>query len=175
MANNETLQTQIDQSVALARSVVESWLPSSADDRDEEEEQNDKSTLENYAAGRPDRLGLGAKFLSHNEAVKHQAPALSKHEQQLRNKIINQNKRAAVPAKRPRSESQDADEEEEEDDDEQESKTSQANLSQKKIGRQGDFLSMYLSERSTTKKKKKNRKRKNKASQPSSESLPEQA
>lgn len=57
MANNETLQTQIDQSVAVARSVVESWLPASANDPEEEEEEQvqDKSTLENYAAGRPDR------------------------------------------------------------------------------------------------------------------------
>ncbi|KAG1501918.1 hypothetical protein G6F46_003393 [Rhizopus delemar] len=149
---NEKIKTQIDASIGMARSLINSWLPPPKPGEKLEEEE-EEFTLQKYSTGRPDRLGLGAKYLSHAEAMRHQndnntRPA-SKQETQLKNKILNQNRRAnteQVNNKRRREES-DSEEEEEE-----KPKTVK---SKKKIGTQGDFLSMYLTEREKKKKKKK--------------------
>lgn len=72
----------------------------------------------------------------------------SKQEIQLKNKILNQNRRAKteqVNNKRRREES----------DSEEEEEKPKTVKSKKKIGTQGDFLSMYLTEREKKKKKKK--------------------
>ncbi|KAI9254219.1 hypothetical protein BY458DRAFT_521130 [Sporodiniella umbellata] len=156
---NEKLATQIDASLSMARSLIESWLPApkageKLDDKEEEEEK----TLLKYSTGRPDRLGLGAKYLSHAEAMRHtkdDGRVVSKEEMQLKNKILNQNQKAStkhnINKKRVL---------EEESDSEDESKTggSKPQEGKKKIGAQGDFLSMYLTERAG-KKNKKNKKK----------------
>ncbi|KAI9482991.1 MAG: hypothetical protein EXX96DRAFT_556437 [Benjaminiella poitrasii] len=173
---NEKLQTQIDASIGVARSLIQSWLPppKSGEKLEEDEEDNDIHTK--YSTGRPDRLGLGAKFLSHAEAMRHSNNGTlpSKEELLLKNKILNQNRRAAnhrdlttMPiGKRFRPQDQES-----ESSDEEESRsttvgtknkkktsntpTNTANSNKKKIGNQGDFLSMYLSERANKKKNKK--------------------
>ncbi|RCH88405.1 hypothetical protein CU098_007181 [Rhizopus stolonifer] len=126
---NEKIQTQIDASIGIARSLIQSWLPPPQLGEKLEEDQDDLDTMDKYATGRPDRLGLGAKFLSHKDAMRHNQDGSlpSKQEIQLKNKILNQNKRAEPPV----------------------------NNKKKKIGQQGDFLSMYLSERQQKKKSKK--------------------
>lgn len=130
------------------------------------------------------RLGLGAKFLSHAEAMRHNNDGglASKEEILLKNKILNQNRKAATHREAPtpigkrfRPQDQKSDSS---DDDEEESRSttvgtkqqpkkkakaaaasaqapSNVNNNKKKIGNQGDFLSMYLSERAGKKKNKK--------------------
>ncbi|KAH8548601.1 hypothetical protein BGW37DRAFT_414171, partial [Umbelopsis sp. PMI_123] len=90
---NEVLLTQIDVSVNLARDLVNSWLPPA---QPGEETDNDEDDLQSYIQGRPGRVGLGAKFLSHNQATRHnQASSVggptSASDIKLRNKILNQN------------------------------------------------------------------------------------
>lgn len=70
----------------------------------------------------------------------------SKQEIQLKNKILNQNKRANAEQANNKRRQEESDSEEEE-----KPKTVK---SKKKIGTQGDFLSMYLTEREKKKKKK---------------------
>jgi hypothetical protein len=134
------------------------------------------------------RLGLGAKFLSHAEAMRHNNDGglASKEEILLKNKILNQNRRAATHREAPtpigkRFRPQDQKSDSSDDDDDEGSRSSTVgtkqqpkkkakaaaaapqaqapfnvnNNNKKKIGNQGDFLSMYLSERAG---KKKNRK-----------------
>ncbi|KAI8390284.1 hypothetical protein BD560DRAFT_380527 [Blakeslea trispora] len=166
---NEKIQTQIDASIGVARSLIQSWLPPPKPGEKLEDEQDDLETMDKYSTGRPDRLGLGAKFLSHKDAMRHnhqnESSSLpSKQELQLKNKILNQNRRAEKDApigKRTRPE------EDSESEDEEGSRFSMAgkkqqkkqqepiNNKKKKIGQQGDFLSMYLSERANKKNKKK--------------------
>lgn len=136
------------------------------------------------------RLGLGAKFLSHNDAMRHNTNTdggmASKEELQLKNKILNQNRRAAMHREintptpigkrfHPQA-TNDSDS-----DNEEESRSTTVGTKQsknkkkkgntqatatpsntpavtggkKKIGNQGDFLSMYLTERAGKKKNKK--------------------
>lgn len=79
----------------------------------------------------------------------------SKEEMQLKNKILNQNRKATTyqnqqTKKRPSKES--------DSDSEEETKTGRSKPQEnkkKKIGAQGDFLSMYLTERAGKKKNKK--------------------
>jgi hypothetical protein len=129
------------------------------------------------------RVGLGAKFLSHNQATRHnQASSVggptSASDIKLRNKILNQN--ATVARKRRLDEDNgngDQKEREAEEDEEEDSKTAAVKSSNsatkssqgthssstiptskpKKIAT-GDFLSMYLTEREGKKKKKKKKK-----------------
>jgi hypothetical protein len=87
---------------------------------------------------------LGAKHLSHNEAMKLQGG--TRQEMQLKNKILNQNQRA----KRDDHSSNKRKDDDSDDDDE-----APKNVKKKKtIGGQGDFLSLYLNERSSKKKNK---------------------
>ncbi|CEP17004.1 hypothetical protein [Parasitella parasitica] len=165
---NEKLKTQIDASIGIARSLINSWLPAPKPGEPLDDDDQD-DTLVKYSTGRPDRLGLGAKFLSHAEAMRHNNDGglASKQEISLKNKIINQNRKAAthreVPTpvgKRFRPQDQTLDFS----DDEEESRSTTVGTKQqpkkkakvavaasssnkKKIGSQGDFLSMYLSER----------------------------
>lgn len=137
------------------------------------------------------RLGLGAKFLSHNDAMRHNTNTnggmASKEELQLKNKILNQNRRAAMHREantptpvgkrfRPQDNNNDSDSDNEEESRSttvgtkgaaKNNKKKKGNNSSntttpakaaggtKKIGNQGDFLSMYLSERAGKKKNKK--------------------
>jgi hypothetical protein len=128
------------------------------------------------------RLGLGAKFLSHAEAMRHNndSALASKEELLLKNKILNQNRRAAArEAPTPigkRFRPQDQQNTDSDSDDEQESRSTtvgskpskkkaksntppssskNAPTGKTKIGNQGDFLSMYLTERAGKKKNKK--------------------
>ncbi|CAO3701650.1 unnamed protein product [Rhizopus stolonifer] len=155
---NEKLKTQIDASIGMAKSLIDSWLPAPKPGEKLEDEEED-ITLQKYSTGRPDRLGLGAKYLTHAEAMRHQndkdgRPA-SKEEMQLKNKILNQNRKATTyqnqqTKKRPSKES--------DSDSEEETKTGGSKPQEnkkKKIGAQGDFLSMYLTERAGKKKNKK--------------------
>ncbi|KAI9496670.1 hypothetical protein BDB00DRAFT_102549 [Zychaea mexicana] len=182
LEENEILKTQIDASIGVARSLVQSWLPSPKAGEKLDDTEEDEKTFSRYSTGRPDRLGLGAKFLSHKEAIQHQTPTISKNELKLRNKILNQNRRAdtnaddnTTSAKRKHQEVSD------DDDDEEESRTrsvktapkakqesttpepsnysNSSGSTNKKIGAQGDFLSMYLSEKAGKKKKKKKNKK----------------
>ncbi|KAL0095211.1 hypothetical protein J3Q64DRAFT_1713841 [Phycomyces blakesleeanus] len=156
---NEILKTQIDASIGIARSVVHSWLPAPKEG-EKLEDDDDSFTL--YTTGRPDRLGLGAKFLSHADAMRHTPTPTtgSKEEIQLRNKILNQNRRSGAKdqyAKR-KEESEDEEESRTQRPAPKKAKKAQAAVEAKpgptkKIGQQGDFLSMYLSERSKKKKK----------------------
>ncbi|KAF1799206.1 hypothetical protein V8B55DRAFT_1518552, partial [Mucor lusitanicus] len=179
---NEKLKTQIDASIGIARSLINSWLPppkpgEKLDDDDEDD------TLTKYSTGRPDRLGLGAKFLSHAEAMRHNNDGglATKEEILLKNKILNQNRKAASHREAPtpigkRFRPQDQKSDSSDDDEESRSTTvgtkqhskkkvkatstgttaaPSAGGNKKKIGNQGDFLSMYLSERAGKKKNKK--------------------
>ncbi|KAI8087234.1 hypothetical protein BDF21DRAFT_335726 [Thamnidium elegans] len=182
---NEKLKTQIDASIGIARSLINSWLPAPKPGERLDDDE-DEQALSSYSTGRPDRLGLGAKFLSHNDAMRHtnnNGGMASKEELQLKNKILNQNRRAAVHreintptpiGKRFRPQDKN---DSESDDDEEESRSTTVgtkqskskkkkiavesskpvpqNIGKKKIGSQGDFLSMYLSERAGKKKNKK--------------------
>ncbi|KAI8985383.1 hypothetical protein BDB01DRAFT_703853, partial [Pilobolus umbonatus] len=89
---NEKLQTQIDASIGLTRSLIESWF---SDVKDDDNEAEDEKIMTSYSTGRPDRLGLGAKYLSHAEAMRHHQPesGSSKEVMELRNKILHQNKK----------------------------------------------------------------------------------
>ncbi|KAG0337402.1 hypothetical protein BG004_007664 [Podila humilis] len=67
------LQTQLDVSVSLARNTVASWL--SADGFSDDDEDI-KSADKNYVApsevkARQPGLGLGAKYISHRDAMRH--------------------------------------------------------------------------------------------------------
>ncbi|KAI8051062.1 uncharacterized protein B0P05DRAFT_562812, partial [Gilbertella persicaria] len=156
---NEKIQTQIDASIGIARSLIQSWLPPPQLGEKLEEDQDDLDTMDKYATGRPDRLGLGAKFLSHKDAMRHNQDGSlpSKQEIQLKNKILNQNKRAERDPVGKRSHASDSEDEEESRTKQQQPKKKSApvNNKKKKIGQQGDFLSMYLSERQQKKKSKK--------------------
>ncbi|KAI8391481.1 uncharacterized protein BYT42DRAFT_483325, partial [Radiomyces spectabilis] len=92
---NEVLKTQIDASMGIARSIVSSWLPPPKPGEKLEDDEDDEETYKRYSTGRPDRLGLGAKYLSHAEAMNNATGgAMSKQELELKNKILNQNRRA---------------------------------------------------------------------------------
>ncbi|KAG2180216.1 hypothetical protein INT43_004005, partial [Umbelopsis isabellina] len=171
--SNEVLQTQIDLSVNIARDLVNSWLPPGGSDS-----EDDDAEVASYTKGRPGRIGLGASFLSHAQATRHNQPStiagpVSAAESKFRNKILNQN--AAATRKRRLDEMAQAEQRPaEESDNEEESKTAivavrkaGSNSAQptsatpsskpKKIAN-GDFLSMYLTEREGKKKKKKKKK-----------------
>lgn len=51
---NEKIKTQIDASIGIARSLIDSWLPPLKDGEKEEDDVDD-DTLNNYSTGRPDR------------------------------------------------------------------------------------------------------------------------
>lgn len=112
-------------------------------------------------------MGLGAKFLSHAEAMRHNSNTTSsKEELALKNKILNQNRKATSQPIGKRFRAQD----QEDSDSDEESRSTTVGVKQKKktktnttptptnkkkIGNQGDFLSMYLNERAGKKKNKK--------------------
>lgn len=52
---NDTLQTQIDASISVARSLVESWLPPPKPGDKIEDTEEDTKTKEEYSTGRPER------------------------------------------------------------------------------------------------------------------------
>ncbi|ORZ17737.1 hypothetical protein BCR42DRAFT_412404 [Absidia repens] len=167
---NEVLKTKIDVSIGAARSLINSWLPPPQPGEKMDDDEDQDLLFAKFSTGRPDRLGLGAKYLSHGEAMKLQqdanGTAPSRHQVQLKNKILNQNKRAATKRdiendsgkggktwvkdknNTGKRSSQDSDS----DDDDSDTKAS--SKKKKTIGGQGDFLSMYLNERSTKKKNK---------------------
>ncbi|CDS06667.1 hypothetical protein LRAMOSA09194 [Lichtheimia ramosa] len=153
---NEVLKSQIEASIGVARSLVNSWLPAPKPGEKLEDDDSDTETMNRYSTGRPDRLGLGAKFLSHAEAMKHQTQSLSKQEMQLRNKIVNQNQRAnstSTIGKRSRDQNEDDDDDDDDDDEDSRTKVvassgkSTLRTSESKIKDAGsrDFLSMYSS------------------------------
>ncbi|KAI8879992.1 hypothetical protein K501DRAFT_163767, partial [Backusella circina FSU 941] len=92
---NEKLKTQIDASIGATRSLIESWLPTPKEGEKLDNDEEDDDIMTKYSTGRPDRLGLGAKFLSHADAMRHNnnQPGSTKEEMILRNKILNQNRR----------------------------------------------------------------------------------
>ncbi|KAG0052899.1 hypothetical protein BGZ83_001984 [Gryganskiella cystojenkinii] len=71
----DALKTQLDVSVSLARTKVASWL--SGDGFSDDEADNGSSSPGSFASGatvikpRQERLGLGAKFISHKDAMRH--------------------------------------------------------------------------------------------------------
>ncbi|KAI8967303.1 hypothetical protein BDF20DRAFT_804539, partial [Mycotypha africana] len=109
LEQNEKIKTQIDASISMARSKVHSWLGSSSlGDASGDDEEVNESILASYSTGRPDRLGLGAKFISHKEAMRHHhgssendkssssssSRVSTKQEMMLKNKILRQNSRS---------------------------------------------------------------------------------
>lgn len=52
---NEVIKTQIDASIGVARSVVESWLPPPKPGERVEEEEEEGESFTRYSTGRPDR------------------------------------------------------------------------------------------------------------------------
>ncbi|KAL1919459.1 uncharacterized protein VTP21DRAFT_2152 [Calcarisporiella thermophila] len=130
----EKLKTQLDVSVGLARSLVSSWLPPEDDPVEEEVVVEEK--------GRPARLGLGAKFITHNEATRHLASGT--FESKLKRKFEKKGKPSEDAVKRPKQETPEED---------VESKANMVGRTNTKKG--GDFLSAYLGERQAKKKKKK--------------------
>lgn len=52
---NEKLKTQIDASIGIARSLIDSWLPAPKPGEKLEDEEED-ITLQKYSTGRPDRF-----------------------------------------------------------------------------------------------------------------------
>ncbi|KAI8099967.1 uncharacterized protein BX664DRAFT_31083 [Halteromyces radiatus] len=160
---NQVLKTQIDVSIDAARSLIHSWLPPPKPGEKMDDDQDQEILFEKFSTGRPDRLGLGAKYLSHNEAMKLNTTtggATSKQQIQLKNKILNQNQRAASKRNHGNNESPNSANKRSrtyaEDDDDSDDNDRKATTSKKKktIGGQGDFLSMYLNERSSKKKNK---------------------
>ncbi|KAF9125370.1 hypothetical protein BGW39_007447 [Mortierella sp. 14UC] len=67
------LQTQLDVSVSLARSKVASWLNPEGFSDDEEDTSKSSSGFTASAAIKPRQpgLGLGAKFISHKDQMRH--------------------------------------------------------------------------------------------------------
>ncbi|KAI8334798.1 hypothetical protein BC941DRAFT_432189 [Chlamydoabsidia padenii] len=156
---NEVLKTQIDVSIGAARSLIQSWLPPPKPGEKMDDDQDQDVLFEKFSTGRPDRLGLGAKHLSHNEAMKLQQGS-TRQEMQLKNKILNQNQRSA--SKRDQGNNGDKvgqkrsvqDNDDDDDDDDDKKEHSKSMKKKKTIGGQGDFLSLYLNERSSKKKSK---------------------
>lgn len=104
--------------------------------------------------------------MSHNQAMKISNESTStsikaptKQQIQLKNKILNQNQRLSSKKKEEYNDHKRSrnhiEEEEDDDDDDESNKKGILNKKNKKIGGQGDFLSMYLNERSNKKKKSK--------------------
>lgn len=52
---NEKIKTQIDASIGMARSLINSWLPPPKPGEKLEEEEEEEFTLQKYSTGRPDR------------------------------------------------------------------------------------------------------------------------
>ncbi|KAI8071343.1 hypothetical protein BC940DRAFT_252882 [Gongronella butleri] len=162
-SENDTIKTQIDQSMSIAHALIESWLPPDTDDGDNKEKDDDmaqQSLYDKFSKGRPDRLGLGAKFLSHNEAARATG-ILTKQQTLLKNKILNQNQRKRGqrddpdPATQTDTSKKRGKEDKADDDDDDDEAKHSSKKTKRAMGGQGDFLSMYLSERSNKKKKKK--------------------
>ncbi|OZJ06012.1 hypothetical protein BZG36_01091 [Bifiguratus adelaidae] len=149
--NVETLQTQLTVGMGRARSLVTSWLPpESEEDRQDEVAEQD---IASFAQGRPARLGLGAKYLSHKEATKHA------NENDFKSKIIRHNRRMAnkdsastptTPHAKKRGIADKADEEK----DEESGKS--GSIGQSSTGKarvKGDYFSQYMSEKKNKKRK----------------------
>ncbi|KAF9418340.1 hypothetical protein BGZ76_004391 [Entomortierella beljakovae] len=69
--NLSTLQTQLDVSVSLARNQVSSWLNADAFSDDEEDNNSSGFTAATVIKPRQPGLGLGAKFISHKDQMRH--------------------------------------------------------------------------------------------------------
>ncbi|KAF9542697.1 hypothetical protein EC957_001752 [Mortierella hygrophila] len=69
----DALKTQLDVSVSLARSKVASWLNPEGFSDDEEDTSTNSSGFVGSAAIKPRQpgLGLGAKYLSHKDQMRH--------------------------------------------------------------------------------------------------------
>lgn len=52
---NEVLKTQIEASIGVARSLVNSWLPAPKPGEKLEDDDSDTETMNRYSTGRPDR------------------------------------------------------------------------------------------------------------------------
>ena len=68
MTNNETLSNRLVISVNKARSIVDKMVDRSSSNL--KPSSTTTSTLQNEE-GRPPRLGLGAKYISHNQQAKY--------------------------------------------------------------------------------------------------------
>ena len=55
LEENEILKTQIDASIGVARSLVQSWLPEPKAGEKLEDTEEDEKTFARYSTGRPDR------------------------------------------------------------------------------------------------------------------------
>ncbi|GJJ75827.1 hypothetical protein EMPS_08185 [Entomortierella parvispora] len=70
----DALKTQLDVSVSLARSTVSSWLSADAFSDDEDSGSSSPGSFVSASAAVKPRqagLGLGAKFISHKDAMRH--------------------------------------------------------------------------------------------------------
>ncbi|KAF9106493.1 hypothetical protein BGX27_009136 [Mortierella sp. AM989] len=65
------LQTQLDVSVSLARNQVSSWLNADAFSDDEDSNNSSGFTAATVVQPRQPGLGLGAKFISHKDQMRH--------------------------------------------------------------------------------------------------------
>jgi hypothetical protein len=52
---NEKLKTQIDASIGVTRSLIESWLPAPKEGEKLENDDEDDDIMTKYSTGRPDR------------------------------------------------------------------------------------------------------------------------
>ena len=52
---NEVLKSQIEASIGVARSLVNSWLPAPKAGEKLEDDDSDTETMNRYSTGRPDR------------------------------------------------------------------------------------------------------------------------
>ncbi|RUP45082.1 hypothetical protein BC936DRAFT_148635 [Jimgerdemannia flammicorona] len=133
-------------------------------------------TMASYAEGRPPRLGLGAKYLSHADTIWHLTGGSAIMENKLKHKILGGNQHMQVERddatdnlERNGSRAQ-AEKVEEED-----SRNAVVGKKRKVVGNRmrvvdheegekkpvGNFLSMYLDERAEKKKKRKKKKKRN--------------
>jgi hypothetical protein len=53
--SNEKLKTQIDASIGVTRSLIESWLPAPKEGEKLENDDEDDDIMTKYSTGRPDR------------------------------------------------------------------------------------------------------------------------
>ncbi|ORX85334.1 hypothetical protein BCR32DRAFT_265730 [Anaeromyces robustus] len=151
----EVLKTQLDTSVGIARSLISSWLP------DIESDNEDNNT---NIVGRPPRLGLGAKFLSQNQAEKINQGIFEK---KYKEKLIKGNKRHLSQEEQLKKENEERAKKKKKEMDsiyQEDSKFANLNMSKaktkinnndnkSKAKNQNDILSMYLSKSKKPKRK----------------------
>ncbi|KAJ9056630.1 hypothetical protein DSO57_1030970 [Entomophthora muscae] len=79
----EVLQNQMQTSLGMIKSMISNYIKSS----EEGKRFTDTTETSSYSTPRPERLGVGAKFLSHNAALKSER-ALSKGDLSLKAKMF---------------------------------------------------------------------------------------